>query len=349
MSKYVELEIQNLLNHHDDLDVVCDQLIQGLEKSPEHFTSDNIAAAALFLHQAEKPLKLIQFVLRHIENESFPTPWPYFLEALGKAQLDIDEKTKQALLEGLQESSALPNASRSRALDAVLPELVQPRQDRKYHIHRDYLNNKKTLLDQLVTLRTQQLFEQEKLLLQRLQKLYPGDFEILKEAGEHKQRHALEVLQKRSPKSRQFKDEDFIEEDPEMDKALIGLLSSLREHAEENPDMAFDFAIAAFMLESYEAALDLLTLAEQSTSTLWFRLEILLRCRRFVQVLNELSQVEMAYAHDPETFFSTAYLRAQALWGLGQKHTAMEVLESLLSSRPHYRAASALHSIWSGQ
>ncbi|NUN05676.1 MAG: hypothetical protein HUU57_07935 [Bdellovibrio sp.] len=349
MSKFVEIEIQKLLNDHQDLDIVCDHLIQHLEKSPEHFTSDNIAATALFLHQAEKPLKLIQFVVRHIENESFPTPWPYFLEALGKAQLNIDEKTKQALLEGLQESSALANASRSKALDSLLPELIQARQDRKYHIHKDYLNNKKTLLDQLVTLRTQQLYEQEKLLLQRLQKLYPGDFEILREAGAHKQRYALEVLQKRSPKSRQLKEEDFIEADPELDKALAGLLASLREHAEQSPEMAFDFAIAAFMLESYEAALDILNFSEQTSSVLWFRLEVLLRCRRFVQVLNELSKVELQYANDPETFFSTAYLRAQALWGLGQKHTALEVLESLLSSRPHYRAASALHSIWSGQ
>lgn len=201
----------------------------------------------------------------------------------------------------------------------------------------------------MVTLRTQQLYEQEKILLQRLQKLYPGDFEILREAGEHKQRHALEILQKRVPKGRQLKEEDFIEADPELDKALTGLLASLREHAERDPAMALDFAIAAFMFESYEAALDILNFSEQNTSTLWFRLEVLLRCRRFVQVLNELSKVELAYAHDPETFFSTAYIRAQALWGLGQKHTALEVLESLLSSRPHYRAASALHSIWSGQ
>jgi hypothetical protein len=113
--------------------------------------------------------------------------------------------------------------------------------------------------------------------------------------------------------------------------------------------MAFEFAIAAIMLESYEAALQILEFCEPTESLLWLRLEVLLQCRRFVEVLNEIAQVEVMLAHQPETFFATAYLRAQALWGLGQKHTAIEVIEGVLAARPHYRAASALLNIWSGQ
>ena len=112
---------------------------------------------------------------------------------------------------------------------------------------------------------------------------------------------------------------------------------------------AFDFAIAAFTLESFDDALEILSYAEETTPLLLFRMEVLVRCRRFVELLNEISKMELAFSHEPETFFATAYLRAQALWGLGQKHSAIEVLESLMASRPHYRAASALISMWSGQ
>jgi hypothetical protein len=113
--------------------------------------------------------------------------------------------------------------------------------------------------------------------------------------------------------------------------------------------MAFDFAVAAYMLESFEDALSLLSFSEETESLIWFRMEVLLKCRRFVELLTDLAKIEILFAHDPETFFATAYLRAQAMWGLGQKHTAIEVLEGLLAARPHYRAASALLSIWSGQ
>lgn len=349
MSTYLELEIQNLLNEVEDLDQVGTRLIQNLESSPEHFTRDNLNALARFLLKAQLPHKLIDFVIQHIENESFPVPWPYFLEALHAVQVELDEKIIKALGEGIEEENAETEAARSLVLKDAIPLLGEWRSNRKYRIHKDYLNNKKLLLEQLITLRTQQLYEQEKNLLQRLQKLYPGDSEIRSEVNEHKQRYALEILQRRSPKKRAVKIDDFISKDPEVDKALEALLVSLRETAKQNPDMAFDFAVVAFMLESYETSLELLSLCENSDALLWFRLEVLLKCRRFVELLNELSRVEMVLAHEPETFFATAYLRAQALWGLGQKHTAVEVLEGLLASRPHYRAAHALLSIWSGQ
>ncbi|WII73735.1 hypothetical protein QJS83_07580 [Bdellovibrio sp. 22V] len=348
MSTYIELEIQNLLNEVEELDQVADRLIQSLESNPDRFTLDNINSLARFLIQSRQSLKLVEFVLRHIDNESFPIPWPYFIEALGPLSEDLEEKTLRALIEGIVEDHAESEAARSQALNKQLSEFGEWRSNRKYKIHKDYLNNKRQLLDQLITLRTQQLYEQEKNLLQRLQKLYPGDKEIRAEVNEHKQRYALEVLQRRSPKARTVKT-DFIPKDPEVEAALEALMTSFHEHAEQLPEMAFDFSIAAFMLEAYEASLSLLNYSNEETETLlWFRLEVLLKCRRFVELLNEISRVELTLAHEPETFFATAYLRAQALWGLGQKHTAIEVMEGLLASRPHYRAASALLSIWSG-
>lgn len=349
MSTFIELEIQNLLNEVTDLDEVGTRLIQHLESSQEHFTAEHINALARFLLKSQSPTLLIGFVLRHLENPSFAIPWPYFLEALSMMETTLDEKTLAALAEGIQETGGTEDAARAKNTPAV-PEIKEWRGNRKYKIHKDYLNNKRVLLDQLVTLRTQQLYEQEKYLLQRLQKLYPGDSEIRLEASEHRQRYALEILQKRSPKNRSVKLDHLNTKEPDVDQALEALTLSLIEHAEKNPAMALDFSIALFMLDNFEGALEVLSFyEEESISFMWFRLEVLLRCRRYVELLNEIARIEIILASDPETFFATAYLRAQALWGLGQKHTAVEVLEGLMASRPHYRAASALLSIWSTQ
>lgn len=349
MSTYIELEIQNLLKEDHDLYDVADRLIQYLDAHPDNQTRDNISALSRFLLRANLNTVLISYVLSHIDNENYMIPWPYFLEAIGNIGAPVDEATAQALIEGIVEQDAEEEASLAQSLNKQLPELSDWRSRRKYKIHQDYLDNKNLLLEQLITLRTQQVYAQEKNLLLRLQKLYPGDPEILREAQEYKHRHALEVLQKHSPKGKKFNEEDYSPREPEVETALKALTLSLQEHAEQNPAMAFDFAIVAVMLENYEAALVLLDYCAESEALAWLRLEVLLHNKRHIELLTEVSRVEFMLAHDPETFFATAYYRAQALWGIGQKHAALEVLEVLLANRPHYRAAGALYSIWSAQ
>lgn len=350
MSTFIELEIQNLLNAQEDLEQVANKVINAIESNPDNLSSDNVTSLSRFLIRTGFYRKLVDFVIRHLDNESFPTPWAYFLEAISQSTEPLDDKIVKALIEGITEQSAEGEASRSEGFKVRVPELQDWRVNRKYKIQREYVDNKKNLLDQLITLRTQQLYEQEKSLLQRLLKLYPGDREIHNEIHEHKQRYALDILSRKSPKAKVLSEEELEPRDPELEEAIAGLMQSLAEHAEAVPSMAFDFAIVAYMLDQYEDCLHILSFSDdQNESFLWFRLEALLKARHFVEVLHEITHIELEFAHDPETFFATAYLRAQAYWGLGQKHSAMEVMDSVLISRPHYRAASALLSLWSQQ
>jgi hypothetical protein len=353
LSIYVELEIQNLLkqigNSEEALGQVAEQLINDLEKDLEKLTPENIDAVAKFLLQAGQYIPLIEFIGRHLERAAFPIPWAYLIEALFRAHPTLDKKLQENLLEGIEETDAHDKASRSKVLDKFEPEMSTWRNDRKYRLHREYTNNKKILLDQLITLRTQQLYEQEKKLLARLNKLYPNDSDIRNEISEHKQRYALEILARRGPASKLLKEEAYNPRDLEIEKVMAVLHESILEAAKQDPAMAEDLAIAAIMFEMPETALLAIELAPPSPHLTWLRMEILLMSRHFVELLNEIARAELLFAHEAETFFATAYLRAQALWGLGQKHTAIEVMEGLIVSRPQYRAASALLSIWGQQ
>lgn len=349
MSKYIELEIQNLLKEASDLNEVAKQLLQYLDAYPENLNAENITALSRFLLNANLNNTLVAFVLQYIEKENFPVPWPYFLEALANTGAVIDETTARSLSEGIYEDNATLEAARSTKLGHIFPELNKWHQERSTKIQHEYLSNKELLLNQLISLRTQQLYEQEKKVLYRLQKLYPGDVDVFQEVREHRQRHALDILQKKSPRQRSVQTSDLTKQAPEEVKTTQALMASLKEHAEKWPEMAFDFAIVAFMLEDFESSLELQKLCAETPSLLWLRLETLLHAKHFLELLNEITKVELKFSSDPETFFATAYYRAQALWGLGQKHSAMDVLEALLVARPHYRAASALLSIWSQQ
>ncbi len=87
MSTYIELEIQTLLNEVEDLGEVGARLIHTLESSLSALTLENINALALFLLQSNNSLKLIEFILRYIENDHFPIPWPYFWKLWGGSVL----------------------------------------------------------------------------------------------------------------------------------------------------------------------------------------------------------------------------------------------------------------------
>ena len=349
MSTYIELEIQNLLKEYGDFNIIADKLLNLIESETESLTSENISAVFRFLLNVNLPSKIVQFSISYLENSTVPIPWPFFIEALDSIKRSLDADTIKALNEGIAEQKAELEASRSQKLDDVLLGIRDWRSQRRLKIQQDYLNRKRELLDELITLRMQRLVEEEKKLLKKLQKLYPGDPEVQKELDEHRQRYALEILHKRAPKSRIPRFDDLNTMDIDVEKIRKNLLSSIKQTALKNPEITVDLSIAAFMIDSYEEALELIEHCENTPPVLWLRAEILLRHRKYLELLGEITRIELHFSSDPETFFATAYYRAQALWGLGQKDTAKEVLEALINSRPHYRAATALLNIWGAQ
>lgn len=346
MSASLELEIKSLLDELGQPSAVAERLIPFIEGTEDMFTTSNVVTLSRFLLKTGQYAPLIEFVIKHFGNPEFRIPWPYFLEAIVLSRSDVTDMLADVLLEGIAETKEMAEASRSKALDLHTPTLKAERADRRLQIIKGYQRQKDSLLEQLVTLRTQQLYERERQLLQRLQRMYPGDPDVEREARNHRERYALEVLAKHS---RMTKNVTFAAEpDPEVEALKPGLAASLREHAERDTSLAPDLAIAAAMADLWDEALDILAISPIASKFDWMRLELLLGANRHLELLNELPAAEQAHAGDSETFFATAYLRAQAMWALGQKHQAIEILESLLAARPQYRAGVSLLTIWKG-
>lgn len=353
MSTFLELEIYALLKEHQqengDAAVAADRLIQNIEDSEELMTAENIQSLAAFLWHCGYHATLLDFILRHIGNENFPIPWSYFAQVLGVIGAEqVSDKVLHALQEGIEKSKAQDEISRSKALDNLIPEIVQWRQDYRYRQHRSHRTNKKNYLEQLITLRTQQLYEQEKDLLQLLQRLYPGDEDVIRETKEHQQRYALEILARRARPTASTIDANEDEEAlPEDQYAVLeNIFLCMQEKLQHTPELAYDFAVAAVMLDRPLEAQHFLDQAAEDDAQIWLHLELLLRNKHYLELLQALAKIEVHYAEKSDTFFATAYLRAQAMWGMGQKHTAIEIMESLLSARPHYRSGDSLLSLW---
>lgn len=345
MSLSLELEIKALLDEPGDAQSHVNSLLASFENSEEELSLSRTTTLARFLLRGGFYKELIEFVLRKWQDKSFPIPWPYFLEAIALSRTEVSADLGAALLKGLDETKARTEASRSRALDGIIPGMKAERADRRLQTLKNYRRQKEVLLEELMTLRTQQLYEHERRVLEKLGKMFPGDPDVEKELRNHKDRYALEILARHSRFQKHLRTDSF-ERDPLVEKIKPAMAQLLTEAAVDHRALAADFAVAAATLDLWETALNILALAEDTTSTRWLRLELLLAAGRHVELLQDLSSVEMQEAGDHETFFATAYLRAQAMWGLGQKESAIEIMEALLASVPQYRSGVSLLTLW---
>lgn len=343
MAANLELEIQNQLLDHSTLEVT-EQLLAYVRES-ENLGPDEVQSIFTFFLKTGSYKSIIHACLENFAIEKFPTPWHLFIEALTLGAYPMDQKILNAIVKGILDSKSELEACRSLRLDRYRQEFIRWRAARHEHYLNEVVAEKNKLLDQLDYVKSQRLYDQEKKVLSRLFKMFPDDEAIRTLYREHTERYAEEILLRKVRPQKQrnpFREKP----DPEYEQVSKAFAESLVMQSIEVPNMAYELAVAALVHELYEAGLSILEQCPPSRPRDWLHLELLLGARHHLELLQSLNNVEIQYSDDPETFFATAYYRAQALWGLGQSHTAIEVLESLLESRPSYRSGLSLLSQW---
>ncbi|MFN8791453.1 MAG: hypothetical protein ACK5Y2_08370 [Bdellovibrionales bacterium] len=257
--------------------------------------------------------------------------------------VDDREQLKKLIL---QQDATYEWSKHASAWESIYPEIVQWRGQARNGLQ-DKINKMQELLfEELKTWKSQRLREQEERVLRLLNKKFPGDVNLQEEWNRFRENQAFETL---NAKLRERRTQEPLLPFEEEVTTLPGpWRQELQTKALADPQLFYDFALQCCFCEDWAWALHLIRQAPASQSRDWLEVEILLRARRFVDVLQALVVIEGRWAHEAETFFATAYLRAQAYYGLGQRQKASEVLESLLASRPLYRQGIELLSLWKG-
>jgi hypothetical protein len=338
----LEMELKSALDEGRPLSTVAHLLIEAFESGTK--AKKQTAIRFLQLHPEWNFWK--KEFGPWLQNE-MRWPWELILSWLSHQRLTLSLHDRQLLSEAIEKQKASAVLARFPDWGVVFPQVSELRNQARFDVQKKILEVRDLLFEELRTWKSQRLHEQEFKVLQRLKAKFPNDPDIQSEQEKFRQKQAVETLgakirQKRSQKvsGLQFK-EEITQIPEELEQELLN-------HADLHPEKAYDMSIACCFMEDWVTALHLVNRAEASAARDWLELEILLNLKRFVDVLQALQVIEMRWAHDGETFFATAYVRAQALYGLGQKEKALEVLESLLASRPLYRQGVELLHIWRG-
>lgn len=348
-----ERTIQSLLlKYPGDILAACDELesILGV-KAPG--SAIEWQTVSLFFINSGQSNRLVHLLKSEAaKNPLFP--WAHFAEAIARANPHFPPEVGKALAEGAKEKNNLETLARSTALDAIEPTLRKSRLLRKKQIEDRNEANRRELLGQLETIRSQGLDQEEESALRKLLQLFPQDGQVQELWEDFRAKKAVRFLEDRGARAEQDADRESGEENiGKVEDELRDIADLIHQamrrswEAEGSPAwLARDFALADQWHELPEEALAFLPAGAHEDSARWLRCELLLRSRRFLDLLSELDNVDAELADKPEQIIGALYLKALALWGLGQSHLAVELMETIVASQPTYRSASTILNTW---
>lgn len=343
----VEEEINNQLLEGSPPSFIAEYLFEKISSDSSQIDQTNLQAFYFFLIRAGRLDLLLYFFQKQVYSENFHWHRGYFNYALLKAFPEDDEDLKEIILASLNNQDSEQfwiEAATTKIADKLLPEIKPYRKKIKEFYRKKYNKKRSDLIQKFILFQSQQLTEPAKKLIRKLEKSYPHDEEIKKLSHTYHEVDAQAVFDKYK-----FKERSIIKKpknEPEVETAKQNLEKNLLQDLEKYKENYQDLVILCLQLESHEAALAIIRQFQNELRSVWLLVEVLIKNNRYLEVLNILPIIEKSLAHEPETFFATTYCRAICYWGLGERNSALEVLEGLINSQPNYRASEVLLEEW---
>ncbi len=339
----LELEIRNLLLGKTSAREILDSLIIRLYDNQVSTESRReILAFAWNAGLYQQALEYFPELLR----KRAVIPWAWFAELMAKAKMPATAEFCESLLKGARRQEQAADLTLSRSWDHKIPLLNEWRVDAEKTRNENLKLQRQLLFDKLAFYRNEQLAEEERRLLQLLKKMFPADPELHQHESEFVERWARHVIASHASDSDAWDRDTELQWGPEVLLAVAPMIDELKVIVERRPDLAYEVAVALLTMDLEAQAEGFIPRENAESASDWLKAEILLRSRRFVDCLDHITQLETRYGGDPETAFSITYIRAQAFFALGQTGRAIELLQTLVNIRPHYRSASSLLKQW---
>ncbi len=292
--------------------------------------------------------QLIQFCVLVLENRKPVTedtfPWNYLIESIFRLEPFPSDELKQTLRnlhQQLNLDEQLATSPHARKLVERSEEIFNLWID---HAEERYDALKSQLLSELRQAELEGAPRLEDQLIQKLISIDPTDAAITNYQKKLKERRALEVLSQRKFYDLTSAQSDL--DDPQVLQMYTLIREQMFKIAEDWPILAADVAVALAQFGEPSDGEQALDYAPEGEEKDWLLCELRLLQNKFLDLLSALPKIEVKYSNDPLTFFHTAYLRAKCYNGLGQRETAIEILDSLTTTNPDYRDAAILLSQW---
>lgn len=342
----IERTIQNLLTQGCSPKEVSSRLLTLWKQEPLNF-EEKVCIANFWLN-AQQYSYLLRAVVFSFAKKEF-IPWAQLIDTLDATKSPMNNELIQVILQIALSQELVDQLAQSHSLDKKTAILKNLRHDRDMRTYESFERKKRKVTQKINLLRSEGLIEQEEAALREYQNYWPTDPALKEMWGNFQDRWAIQVFDRRTKKwsdwSRQALQDSLSSDEQKLTDFIFSEAYKL---GRAKPKYAKDLSLMFYFIDAYKPALKMIQLAPPTSDVEWYQLELLLETRQFLQAIELSQKLEAKYASNPDSSFAATYARAQALRGMNQTHLAIELLNSILSIRPNYRAAHSLIADWEG-
>jgi hypothetical protein len=228
------------------------------------------------------------------------------------------------------------------------PELNELWQKKKQKKLEDYENKKMSLMKELDFAKNQGLKEKREQALDQLKKFFPHDKAVesvsLAERGFQARNAYNRLLSKKNKNLLQKKELPQI-----SNEEFKELLTVVKKYLKKNADYAYDFSLMFMQMDLPLYGLAVIDLLKKkSQKLLWYELQLCLNGKQYARALNTIDLLQKTKISN-EHSFSLLYYQAIALYGLGQKSSAVQIVRNILKIRPQFKSAGSLLLEWESE
>lgn len=339
-------EIHIHLNQGHPPSFICEWIYEKMIASDYEWSEVNFNTFFLFLLKAGRCDLILYFFLKFYKDEHLNIPPAFLIWAVVKSFPSISRDLQKIIHSYLSEDDKRwTEAALTRTGDSHWPQIRDNRKKLREMNAQKLVKMRRDLVNKFELFNSQGLIEPAKNTIRKLERVYPDDLEIIRITHKFKERDAQILFDKYKDRKSRLNVKPRLE--PDVNLAVQGLSNYIRQELKNMAGFERDLVILCLFLEMEELALELFYNQDVIEQNIWLYMEVLLLNRRNLEVLSLLPSIEKAYAHQPDTFLACTFLRSQAMWNLGEKHSAIEVLQTIVEIKPQYRSSDVILAEWS--
>ena len=333
----LELKIQNWLLQGFS----AENISQQFDETHGEWNERDTVVGFQFLYQSGLYKKAAHLFAQRLREKRW-IPWGIALRLLNKSFPNFQKEWMLAVAKGVKKQNAQDQTWGYRNHDFELDFWVELRETFKKRLKEQISDYQKRLIEQIEYFQSQRLLDREEKALKKLMTMDPHNPELAKQWQNFRERWAVAVLQKKREHS---VPEELEPKDPKVDKWFKVLIDELQTLLKQDSSSLLDFSILLMTMEEWTRSLELF----KDIEVPWghdMRGEIYFRTNRFLELVEWCNRQEEINFEDVDRLVAIHYLRAQALFALGEQTQALDILKEIQSLRPNYRSIDSLIFHW---
>lgn len=343
MPNKIEIEISFLLSEGKATNEVVHNCLENL-----HDGQLSKAAQKSYLYFAlnSGAKKEVLRKLREWPNKEKFFPWDVFLDTLTKTNEKLSDDEFGELFNYFKVNGKTPFLS-------PVHLTLNNKFKNKVTEHRNTLSYQATkkiklLWDKLNFIQGKNILDEEVKVLNKLKLYDPENPQLTKHLESIDKKLAIDLFSR--PKQSNF-EEDYEQylKSQLTESDLIScqaIFEKIKEDTHNGDQKYFDYSILFYQLEAYSFALACIQLAPACLERDWFLLELLFLSKRYFECIDLADDLYENNKNNPDIQFASLYQKAQALWIIGSKNEAIELMTAITNSRPGYRSAYEILHSW---